>query len=120
MDTELVKKGAVLDSVDHKDVMYFAPEPEIEVEDDATNSTAVDDASNTATALPEEDAGINARARDTSLPAANAAPRTTRDGGKLAVNLVVHGHYNVDLDVDFDFIVVSILSDNCYFFIARR
>ncbi|KAL7547017.1 hypothetical protein ACHAWF_010337 [Thalassiosira exigua] len=103
LDASLKKDGVVLDSVAHVDVLYFAPPPE-EVETEATaNSTeaegdgAVHAKGGTADADDAGDADAS--------PDRGGMPARGRGGGKLSVSLLVRGHYNRNLNVDFDYLV---------------
>lgn len=85
----------------YTDVIYYAPEPEEVAEDNAWNSTTT-----TADSYQEE----MAAARDAfdareGGGAKQASSRRSQKGGQLAVNLLVRGHFNTDLKVDFDYIV---------------
>lgn len=111
LDKTLKKNyGVVLDSVSHLDVTYFAPEPEVS-DDDTTNSTGafaanITDTDATADGLPEqEEAAVAEKDATVTRRAAAAAGLSDDSGGKLAINLLVRGHYNTGLKVDFDRIV---------------
>ena len=112
MDKSLQKKGVILDSVSHIDVVYFAPEPEVEENVNSTSSAGEadnDGTSDAASAFAGEmgtsDAGNAAATNDENPTSTSPTSKRRNDGGRLAVNLLVRGHYNQNTNVDFDYIV---------------
>ncbi|KAL7541396.1 hypothetical protein ACHAXR_010888 [Thalassiosira sp. AJA248-18] len=100
----LKKKEVVLDEVSHIDVFYIAPEVTAAAGDSIiTNST---DPSATSVAGD----GTASSIRDTDTPRdvgaqSTSSGRNTDTGGKLSVELLVRGHYNRNLNVDFDYVI---------------
>lgn len=103
-----MKKGVVLDSVLHLNVLYFAPPPE--VEDDASNSTSaidgdISDGTGSSSATDFRDSGTPRDVATTTPDRRDPATAMKTNNGKLSVELVVRGHYNRGTAVDFDYVV---------------
>ena len=82
----------VLDSVSHLSVLYIEADPE--VDESVGNST------NAANGFAANTDATTATASNGDVPS-----KRRNDGGKLQVNLLVRGHYNRNLNVNFDLIV---------------
>ena len=91
LDRALLKNGVVLDTVSHLSVLYIEADPE--VDESVGNST------NAANGFANTDT-TTATATNGDVPS-----KRRNDGGKLQVNLLVRGHYNRNLNVNFDLIV---------------
>lgn len=100
LDMSMKKKGVVLDSVAHIDVLFTPDEPE--PEEEIVPEDAVADGSGSSATHSK---GGEVAQRDPDSRGEAGSAKRDRGGGKLSVSLLVRGHHNRNLNVDFDFIV---------------